>query len=215
MSDPDLVIVNTTDSIQVTFIGYLPNVVLSTPNTWSAKQALNAGYAIGTVNYIDGGSNSTNVDGEIRIVDNADPSVTTLVGVHHADPTKRILATDSGSDTFNRFYIDGNGGLSWGPGNLIQDTSMLRLSAGVLGVNGALTILASSSVPAGGGAGEGLQFGSVNNFFGIYFGSGVPNMLAGKGSLYLRTDGSSGSTRMYVNSGTGITNTWVAVTTAS
>jgi hypothetical protein len=48
---------------------------------------------------------------------------------------------------------------------------------------------------------------------GIYIGSGAPTVSAAQGSLYLRTDGSSTSTRLYVNS-SGST-TWVAVTTAS
>jgi len=47
----------------------------------------------------------------------------------------------------------------------------------------------------------------------ICFGSGAPTMSAALGSLYLRTDGSSSSTRLYINSD-GST-TWVAVTTAS
>lgn len=47
---------------------------------------------------------------------------------------------------------------------------------------------------------------------GLYIGSGAPTVSAIKGSLYLRTDGSSTSTRLYVNNGT---TTWVAVTTAS
>jgi hypothetical protein len=47
----------------------------------------------------------------------------------------------------------------------------------------------------------------------ICFGSGAPTLSAAEGSLYLRTDGSSSSTRLYVNSD-GST-TWVAITTAS
>jgi hypothetical protein len=46
----------------------------------------------------------------------------------------------------------------------------------------------------------------------VYFGSGVPTVPAAKGSFYLRTDGSSASTRMYVSDGG---TTWIAVTTAS
>jgi hypothetical protein len=49
--------------------------------------------------------------------------------------------------------------------------------------------------------------------FGVFLGSGAPTIAAAKGSLYLRSDGSSSSTRLYVNSD-GST-TWVAVTTAS
>lgn len=47
----------------------------------------------------------------------------------------------------------------------------------------------------------------------ILAGSGVPTASAPQGSLYLRTDGSSSSTRLYVNSNG--TTGWVAVTTAS
>lgn len=48
---------------------------------------------------------------------------------------------------------------------------------------------------------------------GIYFGSGAPTISAPKGSLYLRTDGSSTSTRMYVN--TDASTTWTNVTTGA
>jgi hypothetical protein len=47
---------------------------------------------------------------------------------------------------------------------------------------------------------------------GLYIGSGAPTVSAIKGSLYIRTDGSSSSTRLYINNGT---TTWVACTTAS
>lgn len=48
---------------------------------------------------------------------------------------------------------------------------------------------------------------------GVYAGSGAPSFAAPKGSLYLRTDGSSSSTRAYICSVA--SGTWVAVTTAS
>ena len=48
---------------------------------------------------------------------------------------------------------------------------------------------------------------------GISAGSGAPTYSAKQGSVYFRTDGSSSSTRMYINSDGGTT--WVAVTTAS
>lgn len=77
---------------------------------------------------------------------------------------------------------------------------------------GAMTILNATAVPAGGTAGAGYKLSSTSNL-GVFFGSGVPTLSAAKGSLYLCTDGSSTSTRMFVNS-SGST-TWVAVTTAS
>lgn len=67
-------------------------------------------------------------------------------------------------------------------------------------------VLQSSSAVAGGTLAFDL------GVLAIYVGSGAPTVSATKGSLYLRTDGSSTSTRLYVNNGT--TN-WVAVTTAS
>ena len=48
---------------------------------------------------------------------------------------------------------------------------------------------------------------------GIYVGSGAPSITAPQGSIYLRSDGSSTSTRLYINT-TGST-TWTAVTTAA
>lgn len=56
-----------------------------------------------------------------------------------------------------------------------------------------------------------LSLGSSG--FVISAGSGAPTFTAPKGSVYLRSDGSTTATRMYINStGTG---GWVAVTTAS
>lgn len=48
---------------------------------------------------------------------------------------------------------------------------------------------------------------------GIFAGSGAPTFAAKKGSFYLRTDGSSSSTRMYIN--TDGSTTWTNVTTAA
>ena len=47
----------------------------------------------------------------------------------------------------------------------------------------------------------------------IYAGVGAPTITATKGSLYIRTDGSSTITRMYINT-TGST-VWTAVTTVA
>lgn len=48
---------------------------------------------------------------------------------------------------------------------------------------------------------------------GIYAGSGVPTISAAQGSLYIRSDGSSTSTRLYVN--TNGTTGWTNATTAA
>lgn len=48
---------------------------------------------------------------------------------------------------------------------------------------------------------------------GVYWGTGAPTITAGKASIYLRLDGSSTSTRIYVNTDGGTT--WTNVTTAA
>lgn len=77
---------------------------------------------------------------------------------------------------------------------------------------GTITAQSAVAVPAGGSAGASLLLSSTAAL-GVYVGSGAPTVSAAQGSFYLRTDGSSSSTRLYVNSN-GST-TWVAVTTAS
>lgn len=77
---------------------------------------------------------------------------------------------------------------------------------------GSVNVTADLAIQAGGAAGYGLLFGSTTNF-GIFVGSGAPTLSAAQGSLYLRSDGSSTSTRLYVN--TNGSTTWTNVTTAA
>lgn len=70
---------------------------------------------------------------------------------------------------------------------------------------------ASATAPVAGGA-LAMRIGSTAGL-GIYFGSGAPTVSAAQGSLYIRTDGSSASTRLYVN--TNGTTGWTNVTTAA
>lgn len=86
------------------------------------------------------------------------------------------------------------------------------ISSGVISSVGNARILSGTAVPAGGTAGAGYLMSSTANL-GVFFGSGAPTLSAAQGSLYLRTDGSTTSTRMYVNT-TGST-VWTAVTTAA
>lgn len=81
-----------------------------------------------------------------------------------------------------------------------------------LKVDGVTTLTASTATPAGGSTSARLLFGTTAGF-GIYYGSGAPTVSAGKGSLYLRSDGSSTSTRSYVNTDGGTT--WTNHTTAA
>lgn len=69
----------------------------------------------------------------------------------------------------------------------------------------------SGTAPVAGGASAFLATSTAG--LGIYLGSGAPTVSAAKGSLYLRTDGSSTSTRSYIN--TDGATTWTAITTAA
>jgi hypothetical protein len=72
-----------------------------------------------------------------------------------------------------------------------------------------VTALSGSGVTAGGAAALLATTAGV----GVYVGSGAPTVSAAKGSLYLRTDGSSTSTRAYINTDGGTT--WTNITTAA
>jgi len=60
---------------------------------------------------------------------------------------------------------------------------------------------------------NGFLTGSVAASPGIYSGAGAPTLSATKGSLYLRTDGSTTNDRAYIN--TDGATTWTALTTAA
>jgi len=77
----------------------------------------------------------------------------------------------------------------------------------IAGNGNAIHLASGTSPPAGGTVGTGYLMSSTANL-GVFFGSGVPTLSAAQGSLYLRTDGSSTSTRLYVNTNgsTGWTN---------
>ena len=81
-------------------------------------------------------------------------------------------------------------------------------------LNATGTVLAQSAtaIPTGGAVGAGYVFSTTANF-GVFFGSGAPTLSAAKGSLYLRSDGTTTNDRMYVN--TNGSTTWTAVITAA
>lgn len=83
-------------------------------------------------------------------------------------------------------------------------------TAASVSVTGNLTA-DSGTAPAAGGM-QAVQLSSTSGL-GIYVGSGAPTISAAQGSIYLRTDGSSTSTRLYVN--TNGSTTWTNVTTAA
>jgi hypothetical protein len=136
----------------------------------------------------------------------------------------RIMQTSAGTGTSRSIQLGRAGGahrillMSDGESRYYAETSADQhyfIAGAVSCANLTTTTLRltpDTSTPAGGTAGTGLQFGTTNNF-GIFFGSGVPTLSAAQGSLYLRSDGSSTSTRLYVN--TNGATTWTNVTTAA
>lgn len=78
--------------------------------------------------------------------------------------------------------------------------------------NGSANVAVGVATPAGGSTAARLLFGSTAGF-GIYIGSGAPTVSAAQGSLYLRSDGSSTSSRAYIN--TNGSTGWTAITTAA
>jgi len=86
------------------------------------------------------------------------------------------------------------------------------LSSAVVSAVGNATILSGTTVPAGGTSGAGYKFSSTANL-GVFFGIGVPTLIAAQGSLYLRTDGGTTTNRMYIN--TDGATTWTSVITVS
>jgi hypothetical protein len=89
-------------------------------------------------------------------------------------------------------------------------TSVTSLAATTVSATGNVTADSNIALVAGGAS----AFIATNTAvgMGVYLGSGAPTVAAAKGSIYLRSDGSSTSTRLYVSDGG---TTWIAVTTAS
>ena len=77
-------------------------------------------------------------------------------------------------------------------------------------VTGTVTALSGSAVAAGGAA----AFVATTSAVGIYVGSGAPtSTTAPKGSLYIRTDATTTTTRLYIN--TDGATTWATFTTSA
>lgn len=104
-------------------------------------------------------------------------------------------------------------GFSTTPAGAVTASTRMTIDPdGVVNIYAKARVNPLSAIPAGGSQSQALNFSSTANF-GIFYGSGVPTVSAAQGSLYLRSDGSSTSTRMYVN--TNGSTTWTAVTTAA
>jgi hypothetical protein len=101
----------------------------------------------------------------------------------------------------------------------INPTTGTVTTTAVIGAAMAVTTVAatgnitadSATAPAAGGMAAFLASSTAG--LGIYVGSGAPTVAAAKGSLYLRTDGTTTNDRAYIN--TNGSTTWTALTTAA
>lgn len=106
-------------------------------------------------------------------------------------------------------YVDAQSGAStnysaWFNGGIVHSVGQLRSDAGLIAYNGTATPVAASAI-------AGLQIGSAA--VGIYIGTGDPTAAAAKGSLYIRTDATTTTTRLWIN--TNGSTTWTNFTTAA
>jgi hypothetical protein len=140
---------------------------------------------------------------------------TQLFGEHSQVVLDIYRTSSSGGTDWDEspfFQVDSaNRGLKLGSGLAAPDTLIKWIAANVLGTEDTFVIHSNTAVPAGGTTGAGMRLSSVDNF-GVFFGSGAPTLSAAKGSLYLRSDGTTTNDRAYINTDGGTT--WTALTTA-
>lgn len=95
---------------------------------------------------------------------------------------------------------------------LADDSGYASLIAQNVESNGVSSFSTGTAIPAGGSTSARVVVSSTAGF-GLYFGSGAPTVTAAKGSLYLRSDGSTTNDRAYINTDGGTT--WTPLTTGS
>lgn len=128
---------------------------------------------------------------------------------------QNVLAGGTSNVAGANFTITGSQGKGTGVGGSIIFQTAPAGSTGTvvnalvnalsLAGSGVATFLPATAPPAAGAATAGILMSSTA-LLGLYFGSAAPTFTAAQGSLYMRTDGSTIGTRLYVNT-TGST-TW-------
>ena len=156
-------------------------------------------------------NNATN--DAIALIQNTGGAGVTVLAVTAASTTFSGTLGVTGALTYGGVTL--SAGVT-GTGNMVLNNSPAFqgtvTGSGSLNFQGNIIARGATAIPAGGTTGAGLMVSSTANF-GVFFGSGAPSLDAAKGSLYLRSDGTTTNNRMYVNTdGAG---TWTAVTTAA
>lgn len=148
-------------------------------------------------------------------IDDSTASVATGVKVKGAAAAAGAAVSTISSGTDENLTIDakGSGTLTLNgtaTGNVVAGRRLTGLD---VVMSGAVDARSATATPAAASAVAAFLMGTAN--VGIYWGTGSPNtaVTAAKGSLYICTDGSSSSTRLYVN--TDGATAWTNVTTAA
>lgn len=141
----------------------------------------------------------------------------TLTSLRHFGATQGTIGASSTVTSQFGFFADSTltgAGSNYGfYGNIASSAGRFNFYANGTAANffnGDLTIQGSTGIPVGGTAGVGYKFSSTSNF-GIFFGSNAPTLVAAKGSLYLRSDATTNTTRAYI--ATDSAGTWTAINT--
>lgn len=113
-------------------------------------------------------------------------------GILYGNGTGAIQAVATG--VVNSVLIANASSIGWGQVNLSSTSAV----TGALSILSSAQIMSATAVPAGGTTGAGYKLFATTNL-GIFAGSGAPSLLAATGSIYLRTDGNTTTSRMYVN----------------
>jgi hypothetical protein len=116
----------------------------------------------------------------------------------------------TGTGTVTRGWSVANVGLDYT--NVLFKTNAIQTQGFNVSPSGAIGCSTLTAIPAAGSLSAGLTFSTTANF-GVFFGSGAPTLSAAQGSLYLRSDGSSGVTRAYI--ATNSSGTWTAIDTVA
>ena len=188
------------------YIRAIQSIIVRISAGTDAMATPNIGAATGTSLVLSGLATVNGAFTSLGLDDNATAKALTLSGsgansVTIANSaTNPTIGTSAGSLAISCPVV-----VSPGTGNTFQ------ILDGFLDVAGRAQVLSSIALPAGGGTG--VVISATTSNIGIYFGSGAPTVSAAKGSLYLRSDGTTTNNRMYVNTDGGTT--WTAVTTAA
>lgn len=143
----------------------------------------------------NGNGNVTNIQGFVAQLFVNSGTTTNWTAFHAPAPSVSGTLTNKWA-----FLVDSGGGI-------IKTSDATGITSA-----GPIAAMDATAIPAGGTAGKGLLVSSTANF-GVFFGSGAPSLSAAKGSLYLRSDGSTTNDRAYIN--TNGSTTWTALTTAA